>query len=84
MSENWNILEALIQELPEPSREAMRPMAGLYMFDYLTNDAEMPPKLMESQLAVALELLHAGRAPDASGVVVGPVRQPNPSTQVVV
>jgi hypothetical protein len=34
------------------------------MFDYLSKDQEMPPALMETQLSVALELLHAGRVHD--------------------
>ena len=34
------------------------------MFDYLTHDEEMPPELMESQLATALQLLRSGRAHD--------------------
>lgn len=37
---------------------------GLYMFDYLTGDQEMPADLMETQLQVALTLLHAGRVHD--------------------
>lgn len=34
------------------------------MFDYLTGDQEMPADLMETQLQVALTLLHAGRVHD--------------------
>ena len=57
LTANWELLETILAKLPPAARKQVKPMVGLYMFDYLTNDAEMPPALMESQLETALTLL---------------------------
>ena len=49
-----------MEAMPPNERAEIKPMVGLYMFDYLGGDGEMPPQLMESQLSTALELLQSG------------------------
>ena len=60
MAEHWNRLESILETLPPNERAQVKPMVGLYMFDYLGGDSEMPPHLMELQLSTALDLLHSG------------------------